>query len=162
VLHRHKLHIVGDGNDVKVLNDAWSLDMSVPVERIRWELLTTHGERPGPREYHTANLVGNIVIVNGGSDSRDCFSDIWILKSRYVHTVALSSPTPLLVDFQEVYRRVNWGTDTLIWTLVETEKEYKRLSHTLTQIGSFLFIMGGHDGLKYSQELLLFDLVRSS
>jgi hypothetical protein len=46
VLYRHKLYLVGEDNDVEALNDAWSLDMSVPVEGMRWELLKTHGERP--------------------------------------------------------------------------------------------------------------------
>lgn len=41
---------------------------------------------------------------------------------------------------------------------MDTDKEYKRLSHSSTQVGSYLFIMGGHDGLKYSSELLLFNL----
>lgn len=45
-----------------------------------------------------------------------------------------------------------------MWTLVDTDKEYKRLSHSSTQVGSYLFIMGGHDGLKYSSDLLLFNL----
>lgn len=80
VLYRNKLYIFGGGNGVKALNDVWSLDTSVPVERMRWELLKTHGEKPGPRGYHTANLVGNIMIVIGGSDGRDCFSDIWVLN----------------------------------------------------------------------------------
>lgn len=88
VLYRNKLYIFGGGNGVKALNDVWSLDTSVPVERMRWELLKTHGEKPGPRGYHTANLVGNIMIVIGGSDGRDCFSDIWVLN--------LGTTTPLL------------------------------------------------------------------
>lgn len=112
------------------MNDVWSLDTSVSVEKMRWEKVVTVGARPGPRGYHTANLVGNIMIVVGGSDGRDCFADIWVLN-----------------------------LDTLVWTQVETDKEYKRLSHTSTQVGSYLFIMGGHDGLKYSSELLLFNLV---
>lgn len=130
VLYRSKLYIFGGGNGVKALNDVWCLDTSVPVEKMRWEQIKTSGSRPGPRGYHTANLVGNIMIIVGGSDGRECFSDIWVLN-----------------------------LDTLVWTLVDTDKEYKRLSHSSTQVGSYLFIMGGHDGLKYSSDLLLFNLV---
>ena len=93
VLYRNKLYIFGGGNGVKALNDVWSLDTSVPVERMRWELLKTHGEKPGPRGYHTANLVGNIMIVIGGSDGRDCFSDIWVLNLGMTLTLP-SCPTP--------------------------------------------------------------------
>ncbi|PVG00663.1 hypothetical protein CPB86DRAFT_871738 [Serendipita vermifera] len=130
VLYKHKLYIFGGGNGVKALNDVWCIDTSVSVEKMRWEQVKTNGPRPGPRGYHTANLVGNHMIVVGGSDGRDCFSDIWVLN-----------------------------LDTLQWALVETEKDYKRLSHSSTQVGSYLFIMGGHDGAKYSSELLLFNLV---
>ena len=47
--------------------------------RLTLQVLTI-GSRPGPRGYHTANLVGNIMIVVGGSDGRECFSDIWVLN----------------------------------------------------------------------------------
>lgn len=49
-------------------------------ERLRWECVQVEGKKkPGPRGYHTANLVGNVMIVMGGSDGRECFSDIWCL-----------------------------------------------------------------------------------
>lgn len=130
VLYKHKLYIFGGGNGIKALNDVWSLDTSVPIDRMRWEQVHTQGQKPGPRGYHTANLVGNIMIVVGGSDGRDCFSDIWVLN-----------------------------LDTFVWTLIDTDTEHKRLSHSSTQVGSYLFIMGGHDGVKYSSDLLLFNLV---
>ena len=46
---------------------------------LRWTLIKTMGEPPAPRGYHTANLVGNMMIVVGGSDGRECFSDVWCL-----------------------------------------------------------------------------------
>lgn len=46
---------------------------------LRWSLFETQGEPPVPRGCHTANLVGNIMIVVGGSDGRECFSDVWCL-----------------------------------------------------------------------------------
>ncbi|KAG8805934.1 hypothetical protein FRC18_006412 [Serendipita sp. 400] len=130
VYYRQKLYVFGGGNGVKALNDVWSLDTTVTIEKMRWELVRTSGPKPGPRGYHTANLVGNIMVVIGGSDGRDCFSDVWALN-----------------------------LDTMEWKKIETDTQYKRLSHSSTQVGSYLFIMGGHDGLKYSSELLLFNLV---
>lgn len=47
---------------------------------LRWSLVETQGEPPVPRGYHTANLVGNVMIVVGGSDGRECFSDVWCLR----------------------------------------------------------------------------------
>lgn len=49
-------------------------------------------------------------------------------------------------------------TDKLVWREVKPDKTYRRLSHSSTQVGSYLFVMGGHDGNKYSHELLLFNL----
>lgn len=92
VLYKTRLIIFGGGNGVKALNDVWSLDTSAPVEKMRWEQLKTHGPKPGPRGYHTANLVGNIMIVIGGSDGRDCFDDIWVLNMG-----ASKKPTQSLV-----------------------------------------------------------------
>ncbi|TPX47474.1 hypothetical protein SeMB42_g03302 [Synchytrium endobioticum] len=42
---------------------------------------------------------------------------------------------------------------------VDTDRPIPRLSHTATQVGSYLFICGGHDGVKYSSEILLLNLV---
>ncbi|KIO21768.1 hypothetical protein M407DRAFT_28631 [Tulasnella calospora MUT 4182] len=70
------------------------------------------------------------MIVLGGSDGRECFPDVWVLD-----------------------------LDKLVWREVKPDKTYRRLSHSSTQVGSYLFVMGGHDGNKYSHELLLFNLV---
>ena len=36
---------------------------------------------------------------------------------------------------------------------------YRRLSHTATLVGSYLFIIGGHDGDEYSSDVLLLNLI---
>lgn len=61
------------------LNDVWALDVS-NWSKLKWEKIETVGARPTPRGYHTANLIGNIMVVVGGSDGKDCFSDIWCLN----------------------------------------------------------------------------------
>lgn len=35
---------------------------------------------------------------------------------------------------------------SMVWTRVNTDVQVQRLSHTSTQVGSYLFILGGHDG----------------
>ncbi|KAI0351665.1 galactose oxidase [Trametes cingulata] len=130
VLYKNKLWIFGGGNGSMALNDVWTLDLSGGLERLRWEQVETRGKKPSPRGYHTANLIGSVMVIVGGSDGRECFSDIWCLN-----------------------------LETLLWSLVKLGENHKRLSHTATQVGSYLFISGGHDGGNYMQDLLLFNLV---
>ncbi|CDO70419.1 hypothetical protein BN946_scf184999.g60 [Trametes cinnabarina] len=130
VFYKNKLWIFGGGNGTHALNDVWALDLSGGLDRLRWEEVHTHGKKPSERGYHTANLIGSVMVVVGGSDGKQCFSDIWCLN-----------------------------LDTLLWSLVKLGEHHRRLSHTATQVGSYLFIFGGHDGANYMQDLLLFNLV---
>ncbi|OJA20944.1 hypothetical protein AZE42_03498 [Rhizopogon vesiculosus] len=159
VLYNGKIYIFGGGNGLTALNDLWTLDVSRldPTSQatmsyshgsygthrsyggsfggsasggLRWSLLETTGKAPAPRGYHTANLVGNVMIVVGGSDGRECFSDVWCLN-----------------------------LDNLSWTQVNLQISHRRLSHTSTQVGSYLFLVGGHDGGAYKEDVVLFNLV---
>ncbi|KAH8114849.1 galactose oxidase [Phellopilus nigrolimitatus] len=130
VLYKGRLVVFGGGNGAMALNDVWVLDTGVPPERMRWARQRTTGGRPSPRGYHTANLVGSVMLVVGGSDGRQTFADIFCLN-----------------------------LDTWHWSAVHTDRTHRRLAHTATQIGSYLFIMGGHDGSQYTNDLLLFNLV---
>ncbi|KAI6160286.1 hypothetical protein EDD17DRAFT_1778478 [Pisolithus thermaeus] len=139
VLYLGKIYIFGGGNGLTALNDLWALDVSRLDSSLRsgstesglkWSLIKTHSDLPAPRGYHTANLIGNIMVVVGGSDGRECFSDVWCLN-----------------------------LDSLIWTRVNLTVSHRRLSHSATQVGSYLFIVGGHDGNSYSSEILFYNLV---
>ncbi|KAG0696455.1 galactose oxidase [Suillus ampliporus] len=139
VLYNGKIYIFGGGNGLTALNDLWALDTysygggsfgGSASGGLRWPRIETHGEPPVPRGYHTANLVGNVMIVIGGSDGRECFSGVWCLH-----------------------------LDTLVWTRLNLPLSHRRLSHTSTQVGSYLFIVGGHDGGAYRDEVVLFNLV---
>lgn len=55
-------------------------------------------------------------------------------------------------------RQLNSVEDTLYWSVVKLDIMHQRLSHSATQVGSYLFIVGGHDGNQYTSELLLFNL----
>ncbi|KAJ7584764.1 galactose oxidase [Mycena floridula] len=128
VLYQGKIWVFGGGNGMTALNDVWCLDMS---PKIKWTRIKTRGTPPSVRGYHTANLVGPMMVIVGGSDGKDCFSEIWILN-----------------------------LDTLVWrSLVLTPEYYKRLSHSSTQVGSYLFIQGGHDGEDYVSTMHFFNLV---
>ncbi|KIK93296.1 hypothetical protein PAXRUDRAFT_145380 [Paxillus rubicundulus Ve08.2h10] len=140
VLYNGKVYVFGGGNGLTALNDLWALDVSRLDTSLRggsggsgglrWSLVPTQGDPPAPRGYHTANLIGNVMVIMGGSDGRECFSDVWCLN-----------------------------LDTLLWTRVSLTLSHRRLSHTSTQVGSYLFIVGGHDGSAYSSEILLYNLV---
>lgn len=129
VLYRNFLVVFGGGNGQAALNDVWALDVSDP-SRLTWHEWRTRGDVPQKKGYHTANLVGDKMIVFGGSDGHASFADVHVLNLQ-----------------------------TLTWTLVNTEVKHNRLSHTATQVGSYLFVIGGHNGQTYAQDVLLFNLV---
>src|SRR6266702_602454 len=52
--------------------------------------------------------------------------------------------------------------DAAVWTQVKPDALHRRLSHSAAQVGSYLFISGGHDGSEYTPELLLFNLGQSA
>jgi UDP-N-acetylglucosamine:LPS N-acetylglucosamine transferase len=93
VLYHGKIYMFGGGNGMTALNDVWTLDVT-NVAKMRWEELQTTGRKPSHRGYHTANLIGNVMIVVGGSDGKDCFNDIWCLNlgqcARSCRSVALT------------------------------------------------------------------------
>ena len=60
------------------LNDVWTLDVS-SMTKMKWQKIETTGRKPDARGYHTANLVGNVMIVVGGSNGKELFTDIWCL-----------------------------------------------------------------------------------
>jgi len=131
VLYRNKIWIFGGGNGMQALNDVWTLEVGSGIDNMRWEKVETRGGRPAERGYHTANLVGSVMVIIGGSDGRECFSDIWCLN-----------------------------LDTVTWSQITVEGVvYKRLSHSATLVGSYVFIIGGHDGSSYISEILYFNLV---
>ncbi|KAJ4472122.1 galactose oxidase [Lentinula aciculospora] len=150
VYYNGRIWVFGGGNGMTALNDVWTLDVSKMI----WERMNVRGRDstfnpdeyhyggkggrtpygpgsiPGPRGYHTANLIGNMMIVVGGSDGKDCFAEVWCLN-----------------------------LDTLEWILLDLPESHKRLAHTSTQVGSYLFIQGGHNGGEYINDIRFFNLV---
>lgn len=89
---------------------------------------------PSARGYHTATLVNkNKLVVFGGSDGQDCFSDVHLLN-----------------------------TDTHEWTRLKVPNSFPRLAHSATAVGSMIFVFGGHDGLSYVNELSILDFSKGS
>ncbi|KAI8584373.1 hypothetical protein K450DRAFT_219535 [Umbelopsis ramanniana AG] len=127
-----KLYVFGGGDGAHALSDLFALDLMDPAN-LRWQNLLPAGQVPVPRGYHTANLVGDKLVVFGGSDGHECFSD--------VHVCDLTKNA---------------------WYTMELDRSIPRLSHTSTRVGSYLFVIGGHDGKQYSSDVLLLNLVTMS
>lgn len=81
ILYQQKIWIFGGGTGGAPLNDVWALDVS-HMSRMKWEHVETTGRMPPGRGYHTANLVGNIMIVVGGSSWDTFYSDVFCLDLR--------------------------------------------------------------------------------
>lgn len=124
-----QLIVFGGGNGVGALNDVHVLDVT-DLSRLEWRKMECGGKVPIGRGYHTSNLVDGKLIVIGGSDGHMSFNDIHILR-----------------------------LDTKMWYQVKTDETHNRLGHTATQVGSYLFIFGGHDSKTYTSELLTLNLV---
>lgn len=131
-LHNGRLFIFGGGNGTVALNDVWAMDVTVPFDKLKWEQIKPREGMPVPRPrgYHTSNLVGNVMVIIGGSDGRDCYDDIWVMD-----------------------------LDTGLWKEVKTDERYSCMFHSSTQVGSYLFVLGGHNSHSFVSELVLFNLV---
>lgn len=73
-----RIIIVGGGDGARALADVHMLDVSDP-HLPKWSLLNPEGNSPIARGYHTSNLVKDKLIVYGGSDGHECFSDVYVL-----------------------------------------------------------------------------------
>ncbi|KAF1805974.1 hypothetical protein FB192DRAFT_1365361 [Mucor lusitanicus] len=127
-----KIIIVGGGDGARALADVHMLDVSDP-HLPKWSLLNPAGNPPIARGYHTSNLVKDKLIVYGGSDGHECFSDVYVLDLVSNH-----------------------------WSQIDLDRAVPRLAHSATQVGSYVFVIGGHDGSRYSSDVLLLNLVTMS
>lgn len=56
----------------------WALDVSDP-DHLVWTEWVTTGDIPQKKGYHSSNLVGDKMIVFGGSDGHASFADVHVL-----------------------------------------------------------------------------------
>ncbi|RKP13928.1 hypothetical protein BJ684DRAFT_22668 [Piptocephalis cylindrospora] len=118
-LYNRSIYLFGGGDGARALNAVYRLDTS-DLSALAWTKMDVEGTPP-----HLPKL-----IVYGGSDGHECFSDCHILD-----------------------------LNTRVWSNVALDQVIPRLSHTAILVGSYLFIIGGHDGTQYSSEVLLLNLV---
>ena len=125
-----------------------------------WRRLETRGRRPVARGYHSMDLVGTKAIVFGGSDGTECFSDVWVLDlgELRLHNFVDSRLTLLRPETLTWHEISSPSPSSPSPTLDYVAESFPRLSHTSTTVGSYLFIVGGHDGVSFSSEVLLYNL----
>ncbi|KAJ2453540.1 hypothetical protein EV183_002179 [Coemansia sp. RSA 2336] len=123
------VYLFGGGDGHRALNDLWRVRADSSDDTYEWEEVETVGGRPFPRGYHTSTLVGNQVVVFGGSDGQECFGDTSLLN-----------------------------LDTMEWTHVAIDPPLTRLAHTATLVGMYLFVICGHDGSDYANQVLMLKL----
>jgi len=115
------LYIFGGGDGRKALNDIFILD----TEAFTWRACNVKGDVPPPRGYHAACQVdNNKILVTGGSDGQECFSDVCILD-----------------------------TTSSTWTKQKILNHQPRLGHAICSIGDAVFSFGGHNGSDYVNDL---------
>ena len=88
------------------------------------------------------NLVGSKAVVFGGSDGTECFSDLWALDLDSLVWTEIKDPA---LD--------NSGGAVALRPL---------LAHTTTTVGSYLFVLAGHNGADFTNDLLAFNLGEAS
>lgn len=119
VISDHQMVVIGGGDDSRVYNDVYILDVS----SMSWTKPQVTGKAaPSPRWGHSAAPVGKScekVIVFGGHDGSAMLNDLWLFDS------AAAS-----------WAKINSGKD------VPTP----RAGHTMTTLGSYIVVFGGGDG----------------
>jgi len=122
------MYIFGGGSGEAGLNDLWRLDLT---RKPTWTQLHPVGRRPEPRVYHTATVVRDVMIIYGGLDGRQCFSNMYIY---------------------------NFVSNTYTELIIPSGPRLCRISHTTTCVGSQLFVFGGSNGTVFNNELWIFDI----
>ncbi|KAH8828334.1 hypothetical protein DL96DRAFT_1602742 [Flagelloscypha sp. PMI_526] len=188
LVDNRRLVIIGGGQGGTYYDTIYVLDtLTRQWSRPVVEGSTTAGGKPimpTPRRAHTAVLYMGRIWIFGGGDGEKALNDVWCLEVGYPETrssamtpwkwhgpLHCAGPTPnprgyhtaTLVDKVMLVSAFGdiWclNLETLIWSMVNLQKSYRRLSHTATQVGSYLFIIGGHDSMDYRNDVLALNLV---
>lgn len=74
------------------MNDVWALDVSDP-NALTWTEWKTKGDIPQKKGYHTANLIGDKMVVFGGSDGHASFADVHVLNLSECRQTSIGPPS---------------------------------------------------------------------
>ncbi|KAI8924571.1 hypothetical protein BC831DRAFT_377987, partial [Entophlyctis helioformis] len=161
-VHGDAMYVYAGGDGARALGDLWrltglsrlaarpgtlraDLDGGHRQVLLQWEAVETKGPQPAARGYHTSTLFGDTVVVYGGSDSRECFADVWSLD---LATMAWTLHNPACQ--QRRWRRDGGASGDAVGV--------RRLAHAAVAVGPYMYVVGGHDGGKYSRDVRVLDV----
>jgi N-acetylneuraminic acid mutarotase len=108
------------------LNETYILD----TEKLSWEAVKTGGTVPAPRGYCTGVIYGqDKLIVYGGSDGSECFSDVFTLD-----------------------------IPAYSWSKKKTSTVLPSFSHTANLVGNSMLVFGGHTASENINSLNLLNI----
>lgn len=160
--------------------DVLTLDLNKMV----WSKLTTTGEKPGPRDSHSAVFVGHKMIVFGGTNGFKKVNHIHILdlvtkewvrpeckgnppSPRESHTATLVGDERIVIFGGSGEGHANYLNDlhildlrTMSWTSPELKGDLPipRDSHSTLAIGNKLIVYGGDSGDQYHGNVHMLDM----
>ncbi|CAN4108917.1 unnamed protein product [Withania somnifera] len=149
-----------------------------------WSILVTTGKGPGPRDSHSAVLVGHRMVVFGGTNGSRKVNDIHVLdvrsqewtqlecqgnppSPRESHTATLVGGDKLVIFGGSGEGEANYLNDlhvldlkTMMWSSPEVRGEMPvpRDSHSAVAIGNRLYIYGGDCGDRYQGDVDMLDM----
>lgn len=144
----------------------------------------TTGQGPGPRDSHSAVLVGHRMVIFGGTNGSRKVNDIHVLdvrsqewtqlecqgnppSSRESHTATLVGGDKLVIFGGSGEGEANYLNDlhvldlkTMRWSSPEVKGEMPapRDSHSAVAIGNRLYIYGGDCGDRYQGDIDVLDM----
>jgi N-acetylneuraminic acid mutarotase len=151
---------------------------------MEWNKVTTTGEKPGPRDSHSAVLVGHKMIVFGGTNGfkkvnethiLDLYTKEWIKPKcegtppspRESHTATLVGNERLVIFGGSGEGDANYLNDlhildlrTMRWSSIEVNGDLPvpRDSHCSLAIGNKVIVYGGDSGDQYHGDVSLLDM----
>lgn len=154
------------------------------LETMVWNTLASTGQGPGPRDSHSAVVLGHRMIVFGGTNGSKKVNDLHILNlatkewtqpectgtppsPRESHTATLVGDEKLVVFGGSGEGKGNYLNDlhvldlnTMRWTSPEVKSDIPvpRDSHSSLAIGKKLLVYGGDRGDRYYGGVDVFDM----
>ncbi|KAI9627050.1 hypothetical protein H4Q26_017578 [Puccinia striiformis f. sp. tritici PST-130] len=158
--HRRPIFIFGGGDGPNYFDVLYYLD----TISLTWTKPRVKGILPSTRRAHATVLYGTQLIIFGGGNGSRALNDVHALDLSDLSNLewrelAINGQSPLNRGYHSANLVGSKYLESLTWIQVEVEAPIARLAHTSTQVGSYLFVIGGHDGEDYTSEVKLFNLV---
>ena len=155
------------------------------LDTMTWDTLVTTGQGPGPRDSHSAVILGQHMVVFGGTNGSKKVNDLHILdlgskewtrpecrgsppSPRESHTATLLGDDKLVIFGGSGEGETNYLNDlhvldlkTMRWTSPEVKGDTTpapRDSHSAVAIGNKLIVYGGDCGDRYHGDIDILDM----